>query len=196
MLTASFVHILMHIKMFRKLKEKNISSKSKGRIITAVSCAAAVLTGGHIIKSDVHYISESTSELSVNETKTSVKKSLSPADSAYKKGPESVTEEIQESSARSSESEHVSETIVTEAISEAIDNAVSEAIDENKKREEAAESLITESAPEPEVQTDGLEEYLSKLVCTGCGRRCPLTDPQCRKGESQAQRATEEFYNS
>lgn len=197
MLTASFAHILMHIKMLRRLIEKNISSKSKGRIITAVSCAAAVLTGGYVIKSDVHYFSESTPELSVNETKTSEKKSLSPADSSYKKVSESVTEEIQESSARSSESEHVSETLVTEAISEAIDNAVSEAIEENKKREESAESQITEATPESnEVKTADLEEYLSKLVCTGCGRRCPLTAPQCRKGESQVQRATEEFYNS
>ncbi len=32
------------------------------------------------------------------------------------------------------------------------------------------------------VDTPTLEEFLSKLFCSGCGRRCPLTNLQCTKG--------------
>lgn len=46
-----------------------------------------------------------------------------------------------------------------------------------------------ETAPPPT-----LEEYLSGLRCTGCGRRCSLLTPRCGKGEMQAAQA-EEKYN-
>lgn len=38
-----------------------------------------------------------------------------------------------------------------------------------------------------------LEEYLSGLRCTGCGRRCFLLNPRCGKGEMQASQAKEEY---
>ncbi|MDE7227670.1 MAG: DUF4405 domain-containing protein [Treponemataceae bacterium] len=38
-----------------------------------------------------------------------------------------------------------------------------------------------------------LEEYLSQLRCTGCGRRCILLNPRCRTGEAQASRAKAEY---
>jgi len=38
-----------------------------------------------------------------------------------------------------------------------------------------------------------LEEYLSKLVCTGCGRRCPLTNLGCSKGTKYKNEAIEEY---
>lgn len=40
-----------------------------------------------------------------------------------------------------------------------------------------------------------LEEYLSGLTCTGCSRHCPLSDPQCVRGEQQAAQAETEYYN-
>ncbi|MGN0689788.1 MAG: DUF4405 domain-containing protein [Oscillospiraceae bacterium] len=40
-----------------------------------------------------------------------------------------------------------------------------------------------------------LEEYLSKLTCTGCGKRCSLLRPRCGKGHMQAEYATEEYYS-
>ncbi|MDD2371491.1 MAG: DUF4405 domain-containing protein [Firmicutes bacterium] len=39
-----------------------------------------------------------------------------------------------------------------------------------------------------------LEEYLSKLVCNGCSRHCPLSAPQCGVGEQQAVEATSQYY--
>ncbi|MGN0801480.1 MAG: cytochrome b/b6 domain-containing protein [Candidatus Faecivicinus sp.] len=44
-----------------------------------------------------------------------------------------------------------------------------------------------------------LEEYLQGLRCTGCGRQCSLSSPNCKKGRMQAERAAEEYasmYNS
>lgn len=38
-----------------------------------------------------------------------------------------------------------------------------------------------------------LEEYLQGLRCTGCGRQCSLSSPNCKKGRIQAERAAEEY---
>ena len=48
----------------------------------------------------------------------------------------------------------------------------------------------TEPATEP-IPT--LEEYLSKLRCTACGRRCLLTNPACGRGRTKQQSAIEEY---
>ena len=51
------------------------------------------------------------------------------------------------------------------------------------------------SAPQSAVsdQSAALQEYLSKLFCSGCGRHCPLTAPQCAKGQAYVEQATAEF---
>lgn len=44
-----------------------------------------------------------------------------------------------------------------------------------------------------------VEEYLSKLICTGCSKRCSLLSPLCGKGIVQAKSAIEKYnleYNS
>lgn len=38
-----------------------------------------------------------------------------------------------------------------------------------------------------------LQEYLSKLYCTACHRHCPLSNPQCMRGQQQTERATQEY---
>lgn len=45
---------------------------------------------------------------------------------------------------------------------------------------------FTESIEEGESESD----FLGRLVCTGCGRRCSLLSPRCNVGESQAQSAS------
>lgn len=44
------------------------------------------------------------------------------------------------------------------------------------------------------VSAEGLEEYLSGMICTACGMHCPLSAPQCAIGRTQAQQATEQYY--
>lgn len=71
----------------------------------------------------------------------------------------------------------------------------SESNDEDKKTSVAENSgaefsnaIDNTSSPPPT-----LKEYLSKLRCTGCGKRCFLLNPRCGKGEIQASRAEEEY---
>lgn len=40
-----------------------------------------------------------------------------------------------------------------------------------------------------------LEDFLGRLVCTGCGRQCLLISPQCSTGRMQAQQASD-YYNA
>lgn len=42
-------------------------------------------------------------------------------------------------------------------------------------------------------ETPTLEEYLGKLHCTGCGKHCLLTSPQCGKGMEKARQAESEY---
>lgn len=46
------------------------------------------------------------------------------------------------------------------------------------------------------VETTSLEEYLSKLYCSGCHNRCPLTNLRCSRGNSYKQQAVEEYQQS
>jgi hypothetical protein len=41
-----------------------------------------------------------------------------------------------------------------------------------------------------------LQEFLSKLTCTACGKHCPLTSPRCAKGQAQVEAATETYNSS
>lgn len=41
-----------------------------------------------------------------------------------------------------------------------------------------------------------MEEYLKGLFCNGCGRHCSLLTPRCRKGDSKANAARTEYYNT
>lgn len=65
-----------------------------------------------------------------------------------------------------------------ESIKEDTDSSDSEAV------EEETEDVIT------------LSEYLSSLICTGCGKRCPLSHPRCGRGETRAAAATENYYDT
>lgn len=51
-------------------------------------------------------------------------------------------------------------------------------------------SITTDNTASP---PPTLEEYLSKLRCTGCGRGCFLLNPRCGKGKMQASQAEKEY---
>ncbi|MDO5558658.1 MAG: DUF4405 domain-containing protein [Oscillospiraceae bacterium] len=55
----------------------------------------------------------------------------------------------------------------------------------------ATERVFTESIGDDETSDD----FLSRLVCTGCSRRCILTNPRCSTGASQQKQALE-YFNS
>lgn len=50
-----------------------------------------------------------------------------------------------------------------------------------------------ESGQQSSEEIPTLEEYLQGLRCTGCGRQCSLSSPNCKKGRMQAEQAAEEY---
>ncbi len=64
--------------------------------------------------------------------------------------------------------------------------------------ESTSESADSKEIIAPESETAQaevtLEDYMSGLFCTGCGKHCPLTNPRCGRGEQQAQQAENEYY--
>ncbi|MCD7765602.1 MAG: hypothetical protein LUH53_03665, partial [Lachnospiraceae bacterium] len=46
-------------------------------------------------------------------------------------------------------------------------------------------------------QADGsvisLEDFLNKLICGACSRKCPLIAPRCKRGKSKAEIQTEYY---
>lgn len=64
----------------------------------------------------------------------------------------------------------------------------------SSESEEKKENDVVSSAPAQEEKI-GLTEFLSKMFCTACPRRCPLSSPQCSKSASQIQKATEEYQS-
>lgn len=65
----------------------------------------------------------------------------------------------------------------------------------NSSISESSDAESSKSQPEP-TSTPTLEEYLSRLVCTGCGKRCSLLHPRCRKGEMRAETAKKQYYQT
>lgn len=57
-------------------------------------------------------------------------------------------------------------------------------------KEDSLPRNFTENIKEGE----SLEDFLGRLVCTGCGKQCPLISPQCSTGRTQAQQASD-YYN-
>ena len=64
-----------------------------------------------------------------------------------------------------------------------------------RKRDDNTEDKYkTISFNSSSVESDeGLEDYLSKLFCEGCSRRCPLTSLRCGRGEAYKQQAIENY---
>lgn len=61
------------------------------------------------------------------------------------------------------------------------------------KDEENKEDKNTQDNSSTVTEQPTIEEYLSKLFCTGCGRHCPLTNPACSRGMSKQTQAVQEY---
>ena len=81
---------------------------------------------------------------------------------------------------------------VSEAVNVAGDKKkISETV--NVARTEKEVSMLSYGFEEP-VDDESEEDYLGRLICTGCGRRCSLLKPKCGKGKNQASQAVL-YYN-
>lgn len=62
----------------------------------------------------------------------------------------------------------------------------------NKDTTTSSSSTSISEAPQ---DGESLDDFLDRLVCTGCGRHCPLSAPRCGTGEGQASEATAVYQN-
>ena len=67
--------------------------------------------------------------------------------------------------------------------------------EEEENEEDDKKTVQSSGSGDNQSATVTLQEYLSKLFCTGCSKHCPLTAPQCRKGNIQADQAEIKYYN-
>lgn len=96
----------------------------------------------------------------------------------------------------------VSETtvVVTTTASETSSSSgesVSAAVSESESKESQAAVINNENPESISIRAEdaaSLEDYLGKLICTGCPRQCSLLAPGCPNGNNQAEAAKEEYY--
>ena len=93
-------------------------------------------------------------------------------------------------------------TVSTPSVISQPNSSVNESVPDNEKITEstADNEQITESAASERISEStettpppSVEEYLSSLICTGCGKRYSLLHPRCGKGQMQAERAKEQY---
>lgn len=93
-------------------------------------------------------------------------------------------------------------TVSTPSVISQPNSSVNESVPDNEKITEstADNEQITESAASERISEStettpppSVEEYLSSLICTGCGKLCSLLHPRCGKGQMQAERAKEQY---
>ena len=65
--------------------------------------------------------------------------------------------------------------------------------DIDESGDNGGETQIT-SSDNTQKKPPTLEEYLSRLRCTGCSKRCVLTNPHCSKEEAKAATAETKYY--
>ncbi len=166
MLTAVFVHLVLHWKAITGFISKKLSLKPAGKgwsIGTrAVAAVLAVLT----LKASIENTMTSAQIFSsANRYKNVV----------YAAADVKKVETVQSESAV----ETVTETVIFET--------------QGSEDEAVQETTISQTE---EAAQESLEDYLGKLTCTGCSRHCSLLAPQCGKGAAQQAEATEEYDNS
>lgn len=83
-------------------------------------------------------------------------------------------------------------------------NTDSEITDETQQTTDEQIEMTTQQPQEEQTQIEpvteeeteeipSLEEFLSGMYCTGCGKHCSLLSPRCGKGEAQAEQAQYEY---
>lgn len=211
------LHILLHAKYLLGVLKKLPSSLAKKEAMPAVFCFSAGLIAAvmlyfllavHKSKPDDQTAPEiphpivaentipaapaSSPEHQAESTATVIDEVLETNDTDSTTAPERPTSIVAKNTipsvpASNSDRRDESTAAVIDEVSETNDADSTAAPAENTDTERSIATDDT-AAPHPT-----LEEYLSQLRCTGCGRRCILLNPRCRTGEAQASRAEAEY---
>ena len=174
MLITSVAHLIMHVNLFKNLKNKHIKGAVPGKILTSVSCLVAFLIGLYTIKTTGGLVSDNIIASSDGDKSQKIQPSEPEKTNNTEKTEPYVVTEIPDTEKSVDFTEAITENdiIVTE------ENPLDD------------EPVITEEQAE---EKPSLEEYLGNLICTGCGKRCSLLAPRCRKGEMKSQSAMEDY---
>ena len=175
-----FVHICLHAKMFATLVRRssdNLGAMTAWNIFSRIAAfIVAVLIAFFSVKS----ISDAT--VAIAYAKEYAVTAL--AEDASVTGKSASASDDSDSviiSDQQSEVAVITEEPSTESEAVIIDEPVPEETE-----------IIDEPEPAEDVPT--LDDYLSAITCTGCGKHCSLLTPQCGKGRSRAAAATEQYY--
>lgn len=197
-------HVIVHLQyIFLAVRNILKNFKSKNVVKTSLSfTSAAIIIALIYLQFNFKWASELTAVSAESiTTESSIVVVAEPSK-------EVTVSEILDSSAETTSSEVIEssaeESLVSAEESSPIESEVSsvesqeeiisssEPVEENQSSEESIESLPQD---EEEVVSVSLEEFLSGLFCTACGKHCPLTNPRCQKGLSQLQTAKDEYYS-
>lgn len=114
---------------------------------------------------------------------------------AYEGGLSSQNVVLQETSGvMTGVTENTNEVVVSETATD--ENTTKETTTQKKKDEESSTEKQTTKVTTTQAAVKTLNEYLGNLHCNGCGKHCSLLAPQCGRGQSQVQSATQEYYNT
>lgn len=171
------LHILLHTKYLLGVLKKLPSSISKKEMISAISLFLAGVIAAVILYSSLAIYKGTLDNQNCSENPDSCNNTNSSS-TAPKNNSNNYTEPNLPSIDKDSElNDEENKTSITE-------------------NTDAENSITTENVTSP---PPTLEEYLSKLKCTGCSRGCFLLNPGCRKGKAQASQAEKEYnriYNN
>ena len=174
LLAVLIVHIALHLAVIRNaMKLKKHSAISYVALVAVISLMVVTLFESNTIKNAImqkkeinsHY--ESGTEEKPKEDNTS-----------------SDTLSQNSSTTSQNTSSNPSSNDTSDKNNESDDDHNSENSSQNSSQN--ISSTVAEDRPT-------IEEYLSKLFCSGCGRRCPLTNLACGKGNRYQQQKVDQY---
>ena len=200
------LHIGMHLefvllsvkRMFGSLKEKGVkravaSSAAVLGALAIIYCqfysAATGSAGGNddLITTTEYTSAYSVTQQTENGSADSGETSAYYADEAYDYSAD-------ESSDAQSTEKTTSQTASAETESAQTEEQTEEETDTKQNSSSQSSSGSQNTTTTAVAQT--LNDYLGKLICTGCHNRCSLLSPRCSKGVVQAQQAEQAYYSS
>ena len=170
LLAVLIVHIALHLAVIRNaMKLKKHSAISYVALVAVISLMVITLFESNTIKNAIMQKKEINSHYE-SDTEEKPKEDNTSSDSAS----QNSSTDSQNTSSEQSRGD------TSDKNNESDDNDSSQISSQNTS------STVAEDRPT-------IEEYLSKLFCSGCGRRCPLTNLACGRGNRYQQQKVDQY---
>ena len=163
-----FIHVFMHLGLFRQLLGKATDTLQTKRMKTAALRVIAIIFAVIVIRSSY------TNTLHAADMIVSVSSGSSDPDQNNNQENEYIINN-EDDNQDSGDAQNNGET----------------QDDENTQNDDQLNN-DTESDNDSD-DSQSLDDYLGSLVCTACGRQCSLLSPQCGRGQQQAEQAISDY---